>query len=92
MARPNTQVYVEKPHKVRAAQYAAGGPVPPEVDTCTMIWPDGRLHAHTDQGAKELHDTDWFIYSFWTDRLEELITDAEFVERFGGQPEAVQTA
>jgi hypothetical protein len=90
MARPDSKVYVEKPHKVRASQYHTGDPVPPEVDTCTLVWADGRLHVHTDAGPRELHETDWFLYSFWTDRLEELITDAQFQERFGGGPPEVE--
>jgi hypothetical protein len=81
----NQQQHTERPLKVYAEQYTAGGtlPVGATTETLNPVYADGRPHVIADTGVYDLHEGDWVISSRFTGRPVEVISDEEFAERFG---------
>lgn len=80
------RVYVEKPTQVYAEQYfAATQPPPVGVCNCGInpVYP--APHAHPGRWAS-LHEGDWLLTSKYSGQLVDVLTDAEFQERFGSGP------
>ena len=91
------QVYVQKPRKVHAEQFAtATTPWPASVCTqaspfgiCTTtpLFPDWRPHVHGDGRIYELHDGDWLtVPAAFPEQLPIVLTNAQFEELYGPQP------
>lgn len=80
--------YVEKPVKVLGEQYVAASD-PPAVGVCrctlTPQAPEGQPHVHTAHGPTRLQETDWIVTNRFSLVVEDVLTNAEFEERFGTQ-------
>ncbi len=80
------QQHTEKPYKVLAEQYDAALPVlQTHVCVCTVNpwqWTDGRPHVHTTRGMVALATGDWIIEALWSPHGVDVISNAEFLDRF----------
>jgi hypothetical protein len=90
MAQPfppqgNQQQHTERPLKIYAEQYLAGGPLPIGVLTTAPTGQPTPPYLITAAGLfQPVRDTDWVISSRFTGRPVEVISDEELAERFGG--------
>lgn len=96
MAAPNppqgnqTQ-QTERPLRVYAEQYTAGGALPvgvvvidPNQTDPPPLFIDGLPRAYLPLGPKVVQPGDWVISNRYTGALMEVIGPEEFAERFGG--------
>jgi len=82
----NQSSHTERPLKIYAEQYVVGQPLPIGATTETLnpVYADGRPHVILPHGiVMELHETDWVISNRYTGAPQEVISAAEFAERFG---------
>jgi hypothetical protein len=90
MAQPyppqgNQQQHTERPLKVYGEQYLVGQPLPVGVITEVFLpgYPNGEPRVYASGHVYDLHETDWVISSRYTGQPIEVISAAEFAERFG---------
>lgn len=79
--------HTERPLKVYAEQYLAGGTLPIHVSVAPVAFPPGDTSPRVYLASGEVrivHDTDWIISNRYTGAPMDVISDEEFTERFGG--------
>jgi hypothetical protein len=84
-AQGGQQQYTERPYKIFAEQYRAGGALPiGAIAAIEPIFPaSGGPYANTLTGVFPLHDTDWVITNRYTGQQQSVMANDEFTERFG---------
>jgi hypothetical protein len=92
MAQPHPpqggqQQHTERPTKIYAEQWIAGGPLPVGA-VLIDLYTDGLPRVFTPTQAYILHDTEWVISNRYSGKPIEVISDEEMAERFGGTADA----
>lgn len=87
------QQHTERPLKIYSEQYLAGQPLPigvvidpPGGPGQPPLFSDGQPRVLTPAGWIVVRLTEWVISNRYTGKPREVISNDEFVERFGGTP------
>src|SRR5262245_2802455 len=87
----NQQLVVEKPLKVYAEQYLQGQPIPIGVVTAAFppVFAEGDARVYTEDGqVLRIAFSDWVITHRYSGRAQDVLSNDEYVDRFGGGPPA----
>jgi hypothetical protein len=84
------QQFTERPSKIYGEQYLAGQPVPIGVATYAFppVYQEGDARVYlAGGGVKAIAYTDWVITQRYSGQPIDVLSNEEFAERFGGQPD-----
>jgi hypothetical protein len=82
--------FTERPLKIYGEQYVVGQPVPIGVVTSAFppIFQEGDARVYLANGTtKAIAYTDWVITQRYSGQPIDVLSNEEFAERYGGQPD-----
>jgi hypothetical protein len=77
--------YTERPVKIYGEQFLAGAPLPIGVRTTAPTGDTTPPYVINAAGQyKPVHDTDWIVSSRYSGVVLDVLSNEEFIERYGG--------